>query len=569
MSSKKPFTLTQLKRQCTHYIPRLMQREPILALAHDGVTVRAALLDPREDFRVLRQAQSSSLSISAALDDIINALGEAPLRAVLATPTATLALLDLPVEPGQTRSTADMLGMVRWELEPLHAEQVTLWTLGNILVVRGILTREQRRELVDELGAQRGGAGNFAPSRLGDLAVEKGFATRDDIEIALAQQQQLVTLDEQVACAWASHHGENITQETPLWPATAMGLTTLGRWVAACESRGIRLEGIAPSVGCCSLVDSLINSSFKNAKHGLLLEIHPTGMTLCRLDGGQFTRFTYRPLGDQDPFDSALALLHEHLLPDDQDIRWLASLPESEVLRDDLAAATGRTLTAMAPDASLAAAIAAARRACGDTSALPLIAASEPPPPLWKVPAVWAVVTALLITLSIGGYEITAVTRQQMLERDAGFLHSKRAKVTQAQSRLSEGQQQAHQAEQAKIKVDAEIKTIQEELDFYTRQLGQRNTFLLETLDALSSTANELVLVQEVNETAWFEFSITGWSVTQEAGYRFARDLAQALTQWDMTVADISIRNKSARFGTEGFEVQFKLKRTPFAMRQQ
>lgn len=547
-------TWPELKRRFSAALPALARREPILALAHDGFRLTGALLDPRQDYQLIAQASSDAWQIAAAVDEIVMALGTPPLRAVLATPTVTPTLLDLPLEPGQARSAQDMLGLVRWELEPLHAEQVTLWTLGNVLVGRGKLTPEQRQALVAELGHRRGGAGTFAPARFGDLAVEWDWLVREDIEAALALQQQLVSLDEQVVCAWTPVGGEaSAGGHGTHWLAAAMNLTVLGRWVAACERHGMRLEGVAPAHG--------VAAAGKPGLTGLVLEMHATAIAVSRYDAGRLLSYAQRAPGDGDPLAVALDLLHEQLLPDDHLILWLPASAQAGALETELQAATGRVLQPLSKSPRLAAAELAARRAGGEGMAVPLIPGSEPPPPLWQRAEMWGVAAALLLTVGMGGYELTALARQALLEGTARALHAKHAALSEAQNRLSQGQEAAKKADQARAEVDAEVLRLQSELDFYDRQLGQRHDFVLRSLSALVESVSAEVLVEEITESAWFEYDIVAWSLSQEAGYRFARELARNLVDWQMEVGEITVKSKNARFGAEGFEVRFPLRR--------
>lgn len=551
MSTTHAFSL---KRRLLQLLPPLARREPILVFIHDGWRLQGLLLDPRRDYALLTRASSEALQFAHAVDDIVTMLGHVPTRAVLATPTCILTLLDLPLPSAP--SSADMLGLVRWELEPLHAEQAPLWCLGNILVGRGTLTREQRQALVTELAERRAGVGTFTPLRLGELAVEWGYAEREDIEAALAQQQQLVMPDEHVVCAWMATGATPASGPevgTPGWLASAIGLTLLGRWVAACERHDIRLEGIVPLSGTVAICAP--------PPSGLLLELHATAVTLTRHNAGRVVSQVQRTPGDHELLTVALDVLHEHLLPTDRELCWLATVPAATELAESLALATDRVLKPLSPDPVHEIAMAAARRAADASLVLPLITGSEPPPPLWQRFEVWVTVACLVLIVVMGGYEAMAVWRQQWLEHDARTLHATVAQISQSKARLAQGQDEARKADSEREKIEGEVTALKAELDFYERQLGQRQQFVMQTLTALAGSANAEVLVESLDETSWFEFDIKAWAMSQEGAYRFARDLALALEPWHMQVSDITLKDKPGRTGQAGFDVSFQLLR--------
>ena len=101
------------------------------------------------------------------------------------------------------------------------------------------------------------------------------------------------------------------------------------------------------------------------------------------------------------------------------------------------------------------------------------------------------------------------------------------------------------------------------ELDFHQKELGGRGEFVATVLAALSSTVGPEVRIESVAEASWFELEIGAWALSQAAGYRFARDLTDALEKWHLAAGDVDIREQPGGGGVPGYSVKLTLSREP------
>ena len=217
-------------------LPGIAGRAPVLALAHDGFSLHGALVTRQgKGMTVTDVTVSRAVSFAAALGEVVEGLNRMPgggrsRRAVLATVSAVPALLDLPVEADIPKPARDMLGMVRWEMEPLMAEQIGLWSLGALLQGRGYLDHASRAAVAEECvrrqreAGVQGVRGSPPPVRFGETALALGRVRREQVEECLALQTQLQSIDDQVLCAWAARGlaapGESAGSGRSLWLAT-------------------------------------------------------------------------------------------------------------------------------------------------------------------------------------------------------------------------------------------------------------------------------------------------------------------------------------------------------------
>lgn len=552
---RKPgFLPPDLLRDFIDALPGMAERGPLLALAHDGFSLEGYLYQQQRGKTVLlAQAQSRAVNFAAAVADVLGQLPQRPRRAVLASSSATLALLDLPIDMDHPRPAKEMFNLVRWEMEPLLAEQVAAWTIGNFLIGRGIVERDEIERLVDEQTSRR--RTGDAP-RLGELAVQAGLASREQVEECIALQAQLLSQDEQIVCAWSPQAVAPQPGGRSLWLAAAMDLTVQARWVAACEKLGMRLEGIVPMTG--SSLPALAEKS------GLLVEeIHAIGSALFRLEQGRPLEYSFRLHGHRAPGEAIKTLLAERLTPDDREVVFHAYTDNAPALAERLSAYFSRPFAAPpAPHAGrMALAAWGARNALDKGGLLARLPGSEPPPPPLKRPQTWAALSAAALLLLVGGYEAFAYIRQQDAMQEIQALIAQKAQITARNSTVEADKQRAQKARDALVETQAEIDALRAELDFHQKELGGRGAFVAAVLAALPNTVGQEIRLESVAETSWFELEISAWALSQAAGYRFVRDLSEALGQWRLAAGDVDIREQSGSAGVPGYSVKFVLAR--------
>lgn len=548
-------------------LPGVAARAPVLALAHDGFCLHGALLARRgKGLALLGTGTSRAVSFAAGLGEVLAQTGGRPRQAVLATVSALAALLDLPVEAEHPKPAREMEGLVRWELEPLMAEQIGLWNLGALLEGRGYLDADGRAAVVTEL-AQRhaeanalGARGGQPPIRFGEAALALGLVRREQVEECLALQTQLQNIDDQVVCAWAPR-GLTADRGRALWLAAGMGMAVQSRWIEACQRHGLRLEAIVPLAG----------AGFPLAPAtGAVVEAHSAQVLVARLREGRPERLASRPLEGQAPLAVLRSLLSDLLEPDDKAIHLFAPRPDGAALGEALAAEFGRPVPALPAGVAatsaaapwLPALVGVARQILRpEEASMPRLPGAEPLPPPLRRPQIWAVMGGAAFVLLVAGYELSAWGRMAWMQRQLSELTGAKSKREQETARAEEHKRQARELTAQVNKLKQEERLAQSELEFYRSELGGRGQFVSGALKALAEAVSSEVVVDALVESSWFTLSVNAWSLSQSAAYRFAKDVAASLAPWRFEVRDIQVKAQAGRKGRAGYAVQFKLMR--------
>lgn len=539
-----------------HELPGMSALGPLLVLVHDGFRLEGYLFKVRrgKDAELLGQGQSNAIQFAVAVADICGQLPIKPRRAVLASATVTTALLDLPVSGDAPRPAAEMLGLVRWEMEPLLAEQIQMWAIGNILLCAGYASRNDiDRILADQKESRLSGES----PRVGDLAIRLGVVSRKQVEECVSLQSQLLSLDGQVVCGWSPKALQQLPGGRSLWQAVAMDLTVQSRWVAACEKLDIRLESILPLT---SAALPLLRETT-----GLVLEVHPNSSAIFRLANGVPTELVSQVCDNSDVQAISQSLLTERLTPDDGSIWYVSYLQDSRFLIEELTRELQHDLVPVTTSISGITAAAALGVVNKDDKAfqLPRLPGSEPPPPAIQRPQTWAALVGLLLLVCIAGYESYGYWRKSENLAQVQELIAQKGKLAKRGNEANLDKQKADAARAELVKVHRELASLRGELDFHQQELGGREAFVDRLLSTLPEVTTENTLITSVIESAWYQVEIHAWSTSQDAGYKLARDLTGFLTEWRIVIGDVVIREQLGFGDSPGYDVKIQLHRKP------
>lgn len=550
-------------------LPVLADRAPMLVIVHDGAALTGIVVVRKgKNWIAIGSGRSTAASLAAAVGDVLSQCGVPVRRAVLACSGAVTALVDLPIEADQPKPAREMLGLVRWELEPLMAEQMAAWNLGAVLQARGYIDDQGRTTLADEQVRRQGGGGGASP-RFGEIAIELGLAQREQVEECLAAQAQLQSFDDHVVCAWADL-GTPGEGGRSLWLTSGIGLAAQQRWVDACSRHGVRLDAILALAGAGLIAQEPARDS------GVCVELTASHAAVMRLRSGRPERLAIRTVSGSDDAGTLEGMLADCLLPDDDTIWAFVPRPDAQQICDALAHVTGRRIenTASDPSKRLSSDAHPAVQAWlpfllgmvrsqtnKEGRILPRLPAAEPLPPPFKRPQTWAFAGLLMLSLGISAYEVAAMLRQQWMQGEVSELAGIKARNERQVEKAAEDKRQADlllkQVDQHKVEQQA----AQQALDFYRNELGGRREFLSTTIAVLPEAVSSEVMLESVEETRWFELSVKAWSISQSAAYRLAKDLASSLNAWKFEVNDLQVKAQAGRSGQEGYSLQFRLVR--------
>jgi hypothetical protein len=577
---KSGFSLASLKARLAA-LPNRARSGPrrLLAIATDGGSAAAAVVRAADGSRLVFEAvaQTRAVHIDAAAAELLHALksqGAAPPKqAILLTASLFPAVLELPVGARADLPAGQMMEMIRWELEPLLAQQAELWSIGNLLSGCGYLGQAERAALAaehrDAVAAARSKGGRAA-ARFGELAVERGYVTRDQVEDCLALQEELRT-DAELLAGWHPQPvGPGAEPGQTVWLCAGISLALRNRWVAALERQGQRLLSIYPLAGASAPLAALAGATAG-------VELHAALGACYRVKDGALAQLSYRQFADGPPApEAALRLAQPLLRPDDRRTALFLGREWPAASADSLRQNWGRELIAPEADglialpdhhglaeATAAALAGGAAHAMGlaPAGSLPRIAGSRPPAPPHRRPEVWVGTAVGLTLFAIAGFEFHNHRLRTALESRAQTLQEKKATLA-AQKRTADEALKAYEADKKALEATrTELAALELSKRIYEKSLGERNRFLATLLNALAERVNEDLLLESVEETAWQHIEVKGFALGVESVYGYARAVADILEIFDMRLGDLQTTEAHGPLGLEGRGFKFVLQR--------
>lgn len=294
----------------------------VLVFHHDGFKLSGAIVHAGITGQEIQSMGSSSaIDFSTAIAEVLEQIktkgnGKVPKKAVLISASAISALIDLPINPENPRSPQQMNELVRWELEPLFAQQNERWSIGALLMGRGYLAQNKRADVMVEVLARNAASNQRMTARFGEVAQSLGLLTREQIDECLALQERLVQFDDDTFCGWVPQKtGDevDIDNDVPRYPWLASGMADGLRkhWVKACRRNNLFLTAIYPSLG---VGFELLQMAERDE---LYVDLQQEDFVVMRGQPGSLR--TYRVEtghdGDISP-EQVLGLCHEEMRPD-------------------------------------------------------------------------------------------------------------------------------------------------------------------------------------------------------------------------------------------------------------
>lgn len=332
------------------------------------------------------------------------------------------------------------------------------------------------------------------------------------------------------------------------------------RWIDACRRSGLHLEAIFPLVGVAF-------TQCPSQSPCVLVEAHPTHVLVARVRKGQLHKLVCRTLDRITPSEALRVMLTDFLEPDDKELSLLATHPDAKALAGELATACEREIHSLAPPSGNTTPFLPILMACAaqvlthDSASLPQLPGAEPLPPAMMRPQTWATVGAAACLLLVIGYEGVAQIRLAVLQSEASELSGAKQRSDQNKLRAEQVAKEAASLRAKAEEAKREQARLRAELAFYRSDLGGRGEFVDAVLNGLAQAADEEIVIDQLAETGWFELTINAWAVSQSAGYRFGKEVAQRLDPWRFEVRDIQVRAQPGRSSQPGYSVQFRLVR--------
>ena len=537
----------------------LANAKPILACETDGFILKAAIASKKADsIEIVAIGESKATNFKEAVADILAQAQQQklalPKQAILVSPSVVPALLDLPVDPEKPRADKEMFELVRWEMEPLLAQQIGIWSIGAILLGRGNICENQRQEIA--LKAKT--AGIRAGVRFGELAVELDFVSRQEIDEALELQVLLQEVGQEIECAWCLGATED-EQQPPVWLASAVSCGVRDRWATAFDSNGVSLNWMYPIIGASTLALS------GEALGEPVLEIHQNQVACITanekgISGLRMVTFAGDTLAVSDCIEVSHELMRHHMKT-----IWADGLvaDKSDVLQQ-LEERLERNLSVLvSPTAGVSAALAGAVERVFVNAKNEFIApvrAKPPAPPIYKQPRnIVIFIVTLLFLLPLGSELSFYLTRDEKMQEEAALIQ-KLAKIESASQLIGGKNASAKTAQQRLDMIESKLVGAEKGSAVLQFSWSARQQFVEGLLNRLETSVNEDVVIDSVDESEKNGVFIRAWSLSEESAQQFIQKMAMPINGWSLTVEDQSVQFASGRLGLDGFTVMLHLR---------
>lgn len=552
-------------------LPNLLtfSRRPasLLVCETDGFSLRAALISRTGDqLTASYVAESYAQDFKKAVADVVENLKaqgwKGNGRAVLLMPGVISALLELPVPANKPRPPLQMQELVRWELEPLLMQHTTIWSIGRILVGLGFIEEAQAREiLARQQGKFAGKEGEsklemFSLKRFGDVAIEQGYITRDQLTEALAKQAWLRMEGDDIACGWQAIASDEENQGPYPWLASGVNKGLLKQWEAAFAAQRVTLEFLFPVAGCAA-------ANLDSREPAVVLEVGGGQVVGIRLGENGIESLVTHESALNGAMEACLETYHG-LTPPDPETLWLAvSEGGNAKLASTLTEVVGRKVRVLESGVvgvaeSVSAGMAGAARfvfgMAGGTHCC-AVSTRGPKTPLASRPQFRLAAGIALILAGIAVAEGVLQVRQSLATETAERVGKQAAELDEAIARV---QAQIKKQDDIKAKL-AEVEKAEQQAAFYTDELPRRATLLQTILGELERSVSDTVVIDRFAEEPRKGLLLSAWALTDAAAQKFALTLKRNLEPLGLAVVEVRVAEKNGRLSLPGYGLTLRI----------
>lgn len=572
-----------------HIIEKLrnLKQRSLLVCEWDSRVLRGYVFNRvGKKLHVTAQSEVEGLSPELAIKELQETLREQGWRGkqvIVLSPSTMSTIVELPISPKKPKPIEQMQELVRWEVEPILMQHQSQWTLGFLLESHGFITAEQANEIQALQKRQTQGIGALkgvdrTPSkRFGELALDMGFATQEQVQSLFVAQDWLRTEEDEVTCGWSPQGEVDDAPGVWNWLVTATFKSSLRKWQEVCEDNHLQLLGMMPLTGNCL---ALFEQQDKSA---ILLESNTLMTSALRLHRQNVTSVHHHVNRSSSMLDAILEVYHSEnasnnpaifmACPDDQ-------LPE---LRDTLKAAVGHDIN-LIPENNLEAispgALAAARHFFNLRGGrrISMVRDGGPLPPRFQRQETQAgILVASIIVLVLFAETITyfqhstASSQKAEIDARAKVLDDAVARINAQRAEINKRKDQLEEQKRNQQRMESR-------LTFFGKEMPERALVVQAILGIVQNTVNEQIIINRIDEMGRRvgiqpdsapvlrpgfivkdNFNIDAWALTESAGQEFVQNMKLSVAAWDMEVRDIQVMEKIGPMNMPGYSVSMSL----------
>jgi hypothetical protein len=503
-------------------------------------------------------AVSNAVEPAQAVREILEALtrkgADVPRQACLASPQVAPAFLDIGVDPAHPRPAKEMNELVRWDMEAELATSAAAWTVTGILILRGDLASSQTADLLAEAALDGLQGANAVNRRAAEIAVERGILSADALAAANSQVVRLAAGDEETLCAWTAPDKKSGSNAG--WFCTSIGASSREEWRAAFAEAGHQLTWIYPIVGAASLARLPAAGTARE----LVLEVHPSQLAAISLRNGRIVNLQVVSLRANEAKEVAAGLIAKAAAFHPDRVAVLGPEGPAASIQQALATSWSTSVDQAEPLAGLGA------HALGltDAGAMPRIAASDPPPPLWRNPDAVRIGAFCLVLLALAGVELMMRWRISAAQYRLTQIERQADETAQRNRQIQQQVNEARDKQAEKDAASAELNQVQADLRVIRDVLAVREKMIPGLVVALQRSVNDDVFLNSVTETGLTAgtFELRGWGMTDTAIHLFTTRLEREIAPFELRMSGgEEMRRGRDRLDVDGYLFSVRLAR--------
>ncbi len=567
---------------------KLGKAKPILVCETDGFLLRAAVYTRAgNELAVLQTAESQQADMADAVADVIASLkadGWEGGDAILLSPTVLSTMLELQINPKKPRPLAQMNELIRWEAEPLLVQHTTQCSVGNLLIARGYMTREQADAVMDLQQGRANPAGGlelmekFSLRRFGDLAEELGYIKRSQLNACLAGQEWLKSEGDLIECGWSAQGEVSDIPGTYFWQVSAVTKSLLQRWTTVFQIQGITLQAMYPLAGSSA---SLLSDS---TAEQVLIESHNGMSFTMRTEGNNIVEQHLYLDSSKNPSARCLEGFHSLDVANDANI-YLANWSKNEhSTHHDLATALDREVVTIESNSitekSSPGMIGAGLHylAMGKSNWVSHVRLGGPLPALLHRPNVRGGILLSVIALLILIAEASLLVRSSIVESHKSEVDARWQIINSAMKRINGDIKQVKQRKKELKDRKLDKQREQQRFTFFGEELPERASLVQVILGVLQESVSDDIIVNSIDEydrrTAFMpsrlnqkkdkrveieSFNLQAWALTETAAQQFIQTLKKSAEPWQLEILDSNVAGRTGPLNLEGFTVTLRI----------
>ncbi len=558
-----------------------------LIAVHDNYRLWLMVLDSSADqptIKAMVEASEGSVAdtLAAALQGLRRRCPDIPKKVRLFSASVVMALLELPLDPAKTHKQYEMDNLIQWELEPLVGDANEQLTIGSILEGRQLMTSEQRREVAQVLEQRRMEGHGLA--RFGEIAQELALVSRDDVQSSLALQEFLRVSEPNLACSCRVQTlpgHQPVTDQPIRWWCCGIDRSIRQHWLDAFQGHGLMLTGIAPLAGAtmAALAAGLGDDS------AIVADILQEQLLISRVEAGVVTELQYLPRITGTSLNTqCVSSMLEVLTPQTNTVLMGCWTQECEAVSaealpawlEELGQEIERSpslMTSVLPTSTLEmhpliAALALSlhpksrQSKSRQEAILPVIAANDPGPPVWKNPNIYRYGLPVLLLLGAMAHGVYSANRGMQLEHTLTELESEYQRQLEYNQKLAALNNETQKTTSSFLSVNGKLEALRTERSRIEKQVLIRTRQTPALLRAIAASVNEAVLLDGIAEpksNSQGSVNLTAWATTELGATRFTETLAQQLERLGYQVTSRQINTGISRLGARGHTIDLWL----------